>query len=703
MFVMHIALQGCLKAGTIEYGRTTDTGGHIRYLLELVRALETTAGVSQQLVVTRGFRDAALGAAYARRTEALSPATPLLRVFGGTDSYLPKEELHRDMPALADDLCNWLDAAPRKPDLLHAHYADAGTMAAIIKKRFAIPVVFTAHSLGRVKRRDGYAVDGGRSADVLSVREKIEEHALANADLVLASSRDEAERQYGLYRNARPERIVVNPPGSDLSTFHRIDQPGIARVARSIAPFLSAPRKPPLLAIARPVRRKNLGELVRAFGECHRLQAAANLVIFAGCRGDIEDLEPENRAVLRDVLDLIDGYDLWGKVAVPKNHQPHDVPAIYQHARKLGGVFVNAALSEPFGLTLLEAAAVGLPVIATNEGGPNDILKRCRNGLLVSPRVRSEVSGAAIRLLEQPEFYAECSAAGRRNSTYYCWNRHAEAYVHSVSGLVEKVRTVERARRPRPESMFLSDIDNTLTGDRKALADFGVLRRSRPGMVFGIATGRSIHSAIDVLSREKAPVPDVMVTSVGSEIYYTRNGRFDLTRDDVWSKIIASGWRRDAIRAVLAADPRLVPQAEIEQRAFKLSYFAKTEPRLIDDLSSKLAEQGLLTTLVASHGRFLDVLPATASKGAALRYLARRFGIPLERTASAGDSGNDADMLTAAGTGILVANHNAEVAWVAACPNVRLSSRAHAAAILEELSHLFPAPSGTVPTADEKA
>ena len=54
-------------------------------------------------------------------------------------------------------------------------------------------------------------------------------------------------------------------------------------------------------------------------------------------------------------------------------------------AAKGHGVFVNPALTEPFGLTLLEAGATGLPIVATNDGGPRDIIANCDNGLLIDP------------------------------------------------------------------------------------------------------------------------------------------------------------------------------------------------------------------------------------------------------------------------------------------------------------------------------
>ncbi|MGS0014539.1 hypothetical protein ACUOIJ_25105, partial [Escherichia coli] len=89
------------------------------------------------------------------------------------------------------------------------------------------------------------------------------------------------------------------------------------------------PDKPAVLALARPVARKNLAALVRAYGESRALQARANLVIVAGTREDIDTLDGDMAATMRDLLVLIDRYDLYGRLAYPKTHRPEDVPAIY--------------------------------------------------------------------------------------------------------------------------------------------------------------------------------------------------------------------------------------------------------------------------------------------------------------------------------------------------------------------------------------
>ena len=60
-----------------------------------------------------------------------------------------------------------------------------------------------------------------------------------------------------------------------------------------------------------------------------------------------------------------------------------DISDIYSLAKRTTGVFVNIALQEPFGLTLIEAAVHGAPIVATKHGGPVDIiktLKACNHG-----------------------------------------------------------------------------------------------------------------------------------------------------------------------------------------------------------------------------------------------------------------------------------------------------------------------------------
>ena len=76
---------------------------------------------------------------------------------------------------------------------------------------------------------------------------------------------------------------------------------------------------------------------MEAYGESPALQQAANLVIIAGNRDEIRDMDTGAQEVLTGILLTIDQYDLYGRVAYPKHHQADDVPLLYRLAASLGG------------------------------------------------------------------------------------------------------------------------------------------------------------------------------------------------------------------------------------------------------------------------------------------------------------------------------------------------------------------------------
>ncbi len=674
MFVLHVALQGCLRGRDVVYGLTADTGGHIRYLLDLVAASAQDSDIGRIVVATRRFSGAP-GPDYAVPEERLGDKATLVRLSSASPGYRTKEEMHAEVASFAESLIAWIGAQARAPDLIHAHYADAAAVAEIVEDRLGIPFVFTAHSLGRVK-----AAMLGEAAGQpdLAGRIATEERALARAALVIASSRDEAEVQYAGYDAYDPGRIRVLPPGSDLARF--ADSRPDPRVDATLARFLHDPGKPVLLALARPVARKNLAALVRAYGENPGLQARANLVLIAGTRQDIDALDGEMAETLRDLLVLIDRYDLYGRVAYPKSHRPEDVPALYAHARVRGGLFVNPALNEPFGLTLLEASAAGLPLVATDSGGPNDIVETCGNGILVDPRRPDAIAAAALRLLDDPALYTRCVAGGARAAAAYDWDRHAARYHALLRALVTPVPPVEA-----PRQLLICDIDNTLVGCEAALGIFRRWHSRQASLAFGVATGRSFHSAMAVLEQQDSPRPQVMITSVGSEIHHLDENGVTYTADSAWRAAILPGWEREAIRAALVGLADLAPQGPLEQRALKLSYFGGAAAAA--QVRARLGQAGLRASVIHSHGRYLDVLPERASKGSAVDHVRALYRLPERAVFVAGDSGNDVEMLRARVQAIIVANYSDGLAAHAALQHSYVARASHARGIIEGVGH----------------
>ena len=697
IYILLISVHGLIRGHELELGRDADTGGQTKYVVELARALGKCASVAHVDIMTRRIVDPGLSTDYALREEPLSDKVRIVRIDCGDEGYIPKEQLWDSLDNFADNATSYLRELGRTPDIIHSHYADGGYVGIRLSHLLGVPLVHTGHSLGRVKRRRLLA--SGLSREMIEQRYhmtrriEIEEDILGTAELVVTSTNQEIEEQYGLYNHYQPERMAVIPPGVDPARFHPAHEAEpCSRIRRELARFLSEPEKPFILALSRPDARKNIATLVEAYGESPALQQAANLVIIAGNRDEIRDMDTGAQEVLTGILLTIDQYDLYGRVAYPKHHQADDVPLLYRLAASLGGVFVNPALTEPFGLTLLEAASSGLPVVATSDGGPQDIIGNCRNGYLVDPLDKKAMAEALLRVLVDDGLWRELSGNGLEGvRRHYSWEAHVEKYLRELGPLLEVARVPSRA--PVPPSVRLyhdraifTDLDQNLLGDPASLADFiAVIRLYRKCTTFGIATGRRLDSALRIMRQYGIPQPDILITSLGTQIQYAPR----LTEDRAWTEHIDHQWNPKAVSRLLAETPGLGLQAKTEQSRYKLSYYI--DPRIapsLDELISLMHQHEQTVNMFLSFGQFLDVVPARASKGFALRWVANRWDIPLENILAAGGSGTDEDMMRGNTMAVVVANrHHEELSNLTETKSIYFATQPYAAGILEAIEH----------------
>ncbi|MCG6861335.1 MAG: HAD-IIB family hydrolase [Chromatiaceae bacterium] len=695
MYILLLSIHGLIRGHELELGRDSDTGGQTLYVVDLARALAERDDVDKVDLVTRRIVDPAVSGDYAQPFEHLSDKARILRIDAGPDEYIAKEQLWDHLDGFMDNLVATLNEQGRMPDLVHSHYADAGYVGVRLSNLLGVPLVHTGHSLGRDKRQR--LLSAGLSDEAINEtynmdrRVDAEEEVLATADLVIASTNNEIDEQYGLYDYYQPERMAVVPPGTDLSRFHppKPDDPPIA-FADQIRRYLQDPDKPLILALSRADTRKNNQTLLEAYGESKALQEVANLLIVAGNREDIRDLDEGAQAVLTELLIGIDAHDLYGHVAMPKHLLQDQVAEIYRLAAASGGVFVNPALTEPFGLTLLEAAASGLPLVATENGGPVDIIGNCDNGILIDPLSRKAIADALLKILTGPKRYRQMRDNGvTKVREQYSWQAHAERYMERAKPLLKRHEPIpvapKRGKRYRDRALF-TDIDQSLLGDAEGVRQFvEVMRENRKCATFGIATGRRLDSALAVLREHGIPRPDVLITSLGTEIHYAPR----LTRDEYWNEHIDYQWRPAAIRRALSELSGLTPQQRNEQTRFKVSYQVDPDQSPnIEDIATLLRKKDLNANIVHAFGKFLDVIPSRASKGQALRYVAQRWGIPLEHILVAGGSGADEGMMRGNTLAVVVANrHGEELSQLEDLERIYFAGRPYALGILEAIDH----------------
>lgn len=694
-----ISLHGLIRSNQPELGRDSDTGGQVKYVLELAKELSEQPNVRDVELLTRQIIDDKIDDDYAQLEEEICPHAKIVRIPFGPKRYLAKEKLWPYIEHFVDQTLVHFRRTGL-PDVIHGHYADAGLAGAQMARLLHIPFIFTGHSLGRVKKQRLSLgnMDDEKRAKLerryhFATRVEAEEIALETASMVVTSTNQEVEQQYELYDHYQPDRMEVIPPGVDLSNFAPVNESWTpSPIADDLKRFLNEPDKPMILTMARPDERKNLGKLVEVYGESEQLQELANLVLVMGGRDDLRELPKAQQRIIKDILYQIDKYDLYGKVAYPKAHGPDEVPDIYRLATTTKGVFINPALTEPFGLTLLEAGATGLPIVATNDGGPRDIIGHCDNGLLIDPLDNEAIEHALLRTLTEPDQWQEWSQAGIEGTRkHYSWSNHARRYLRDLNDILENSPTpslldskVRSRRLPEFDRLIVTDLDNTLTGDPEALAEFNEIIRDREDIGFGIATGRRLDSAMELIEELGLPRPDVMDTDAGTQLHYGDK----LTPDLSWRKQIGHAWKPGEIRDILDKLPGMYLQEESHLSEYKISYeIDLKEAPSVTKIRRMLRQAGLQAKVVLSLDMYLDILPVRGGSELSMRHLLWKWGFSPENVLVAGDSGNDAGMLLGRTLGVVVGNHAKELNKLRKRPRVYFAKAAHARGVLEGMSY----------------
>jgi sucrose-phosphate synthase len=695
MYIVLISVHGLIRSNDLELGRDADTGGQTKYVIDLAKALAEHKDVDKVDLITRRIVDENVSKDYSNPVEKLTKNVRIIRIDAGPEEYILKEQLWDHLDSFVDNLTSWLNKQPKMPNIVHSHYADAGYVGIRLANLLGVPLIHTGHSLGRDKRKRllarGISREEIEKTYNIEIRIDAEEEILANADMVVTSTHNEIEEQYGLYNYYDSSRMRVIPPGTDLSFFYPSKESEKSSISDQLPRFLNEPEKPLILTLSRPDERKNIFTLIEVFGESETLQKNANLLIVAGIRDDIRDMEDGPQNVLTNIMWLIDVYDLYGKVAIPKSHYADEVPAIYRLAAASGGVFVNPALTEPFGLTLLEAAASGLPIVATENGGPVDIIKNCQNGELIDPFDKQGITEALEKLLLDKKMWSTYAHNGLKGvKQYYSWQAHVNSYISKINQLRDKhgpqlTENITGSKRYRNRVIF-SDLDQSLIGtplDMQRFSDF--IMNNHKKTSFGIATGRRIDSALALIKKHRIPTPDILITSLGTRIHYGKN----LTEDSGWADHVDHNWNGGRIRRLLSKIDGIKIQAKKEQTSFKLSYYydPKVAPSY-EEIVDLLRKNEITANVMLSFGQFLDIIPSRASKGQALRYVSQKLDIPIEKILVAGGSGTDEDMIRGNTLAVVVNNrHNEELSQLVNQEKIYFAQKNHAAGILEAIEH----------------
>jgi len=492
-----------------------DTGGQVVYILDQVRALERAmrASIHDQgltvqpniIVVTRLIPEAG-GTTCDQRLEPIlgTENARILRVPFRDDrlrviqEWIPRFEVWPYLERFAVEAQRELEAElGGRPDLVIGNYSDGNLVASILTHRLGVTQCNIAHALEKTKylHSDLYWKDL-EDHNHFSCQFTADLIAMNTADFVITSTyqeiagTDESVGQYesyqafslpGLYRvvsgiDCFDPKFNILSPGADADTFfpftehdrrpreltEEIEELVFGAPGEKARGHLDDHDKPVIFAMSRLDRVKNTAGLLEWYARSPALQSAANLLVVGGRLNPDACKDRDERQQAQRMHELMDTHDLDGRVRwLEMQTDKNTVGGLYRCVADTRGVFVQPALFEAFGLTVVEAMSSGLPVFVTRYGGPLEIVEHGVSGFHIDPTAGDEAAAAMADFLkrssDEPALWENISeGALRRVRERYTWERYAGEFLRlsRIYGYWKHISTLERQETRRYLEMF---------------------------------------------------------------------------------------------------------------------------------------------------------------------------------------------------------------------------------------------------------
>jgi glycosyltransferase involved in cell wall biosynthesis len=310
-----------------------------------------------------------------------------VRTIAGTDASLRFHAVHTTR-ALYDAGSTTRELAQLtreiKPDLVHANSIRAGMMAAAAAARAPVPTVAHVHDRlpqGRVPtfmlKRMVHGVDG-----------------------LFACSSYVAEPLWALHPSPAV-KVVYNPV--DVNQF---DPSAISReTARSRLGLDQTTAV--LVVVAQIIPWKAQDDAIRILAELKRVHPDVCLLLVGSPKFTNRAARWDSKAFVSRLDQLISSLGVQEEVRFLGERD--DVPEVLRAA----DIALLPSWEEPFGMCVIEAMAMGLPVLATNVGGPREVITDGKDGLLLPPREPATWAAAAGPLLREKGLRTSMGRAAR--------------------------------------------------------------------------------------------------------------------------------------------------------------------------------------------------------------------------------------------------------------------------------------------------
>ena len=465
-----------------------DTGGQVIYILDQVRALErhlqkeiqlTGLDVDPKIIVLTRLIPEAEDTTCNQRMEKIFQSDNgwILRVpfrdkqYNVVKQWVSRFKIWPYLETFTEDASKeLLSEFQGRPDLIIGNYSDGNLVASLLSDKFDVIQCTIAHALEKTK----YAFSDIRWQDNeqdyhFSIQYTADIFSMNKSDFIITSTLQEiigtpdTMGQYESYQfftmpdlyqvisgiNLFAPKFNVIPPGVDeelyfpyYQTERRIEhkwQQWEKRLffdeSKDIFGKLDDPDKPPIFTMARFDKIKNITGLIHAYGMSKKIQQSCNLIFAAGTIHIEDSSDVEERGEIKKAYDLIERFNLQGKVRWLPSINKLDTGEVYRIIADHKGIFVQPALFEAFGLTIIEAMASGLPTFAPKFGGPLEIIEYGVSGFLLNTSKPELISKSLEKFIDQnkkdEKFWNFISENGiKRVQTQFNWKSYSQRLIN---------------------------------------------------------------------------------------------------------------------------------------------------------------------------------------------------------------------------------------------------------------------------------
>ncbi|CAN1266732.1 Sucrose synthase 6 [Linum perenne] len=419
-----------------------DTGGQVVYILDQVRGLEEELlqriklqglRVKPNIIVITRLIPEARGTKCDQEVEPIENTTHsyILRIPFKTSKgiilphWISRFDVYPYLERFAQDSTKAiLDHTEGKPDLIMGNYSDGNLVATLVANKLGVTLGTIAHALEKTKYEDSDATWKDLDPKYhFSCQFTADMIAMNSADFIVSSTYQEiagSKKKAGQYESH--------------TTF---TMPGLCRFVKGIDVFdpkfnIAAPGADQSVYFPNTAKTRRLTKFHPVIDELLYSKEENN--------DHIKSTDREEISEIKKMHSLIDKYSLKGQMRwISAQTDRYRNGELYRCIADTNGAFVQPALYEAFGLTVIEAMNCGLPTFATVHGGPAEIIVDGVSGFHIDPFGGVDDQGGKIaRFFEKckvdPEYWSEISNGGiKRINECYTWNIYAKKMMNMGS------------------------------------------------------------------------------------------------------------------------------------------------------------------------------------------------------------------------------------------------------------------------------